>query len=119
MSIHHPRHHRIAAQHRGHHKIQAAIQDGFVAPRGICHYVVQRLVHPPHMVSGQAGGHRFDTFPFARQQQTGAIVFQWNATIGMPCGFRQALDICRKALFLWAWRFLFAHRTILHQFVIL
>ena len=70
------------------------------------------------MVSGQAGGHQFDTFPFARQQQTGAIVLQWNATIGMPCGFRQALDICRKALFLWAWRGFFAHRTILYEIVV-
>jgi hypothetical protein len=31
----------------------------------------------------------------------------------MPCGFGQALDICRKALYLWAWRSLFTHRTIL------
>jgi hypothetical protein len=28
----------------------------------------------------------------------------------VPCGLCQALDICRKALFLWAWRALFAHK---------
>jgi len=38
-------------------------------------------------------------------------------TICMPCGLRQSLDICRKALFLWGWRSLFAHKTILHQLV--
>jgi hypothetical protein len=42
-----------------------------------------------------------DAFPFAGQQQAGAIVFQRNMTIGVPCGFSQALDLCRKALFLW------------------
>jgi hypothetical protein len=26
----------------------------------------------------------------------------------MPCGFGQTLDLCRKALFLWAWHSLFA-----------
>jgi hypothetical protein len=33
----------------------------------------------------------------------------------MPCGFSQALKICRKALFLWAWRGFVGHETILHQ----
>jgi rieske iron-sulfur protein len=35
----------------------------------------------------------------------------------MSCGFRQAIHIGRKALLLWAWRGVFAHKTILHQFV--
>jgi hypothetical protein len=74
-------------------------------------------MHPSHVVSGKPRGHWFDALPFAGQQQTGAIVLQGRVTISMPCGFGQALDICRKAQFLWAWRSLFAHRTILHEIV--
>jgi hypothetical protein len=81
--------------------------------------MMQRLVHPSHIGAGEPRGHGFDAFPFARQQQAGAIVLQRNMTIGMSCGFRQALDICRKALLLWAWRGFFAHRTILHEIVVL
>ncbi len=116
--IHHPRQHWVVAQHRRDHAVQTAIQDGLIVPRSICHHMVQRLVHPSHIVASEPGGHGFDALPFAGQQQTGAIVLQWSMTIGMPCGFRQALDICRKALFLWAWRGFFAHRTILHEIVI-
>lgn len=76
--------------------------------------MVQRLVHPSQVVSTETGGHGFDAFPFPWQQQSRAVVLQWSVPIGMPCGFRQAPDICRKALFLRAWRGLFAHRTILH-----
>jgi hypothetical protein len=79
--------------------------------------MMQRLVHPTHMIAGESRGHGFDAFPFARQQQACAVVLQRNVTIGMSCGFGQALDICRKALFLWAWRNPFTHRTILHQIV--
>ena len=81
--------------------------------------MMERLMHAPHIGSAQPSGHRFDALAFAGQQEAGAIVLQWNLTIGMPCGFSQALNICRKALFLWAWRNLFAHRTILHEIVIL
>ena len=81
--------------------------------------MVQRLMHPSHVVRAESGGHGFDTFPFARQQQARAIVLQRSVTISMPCGFSQALNICRKAQFLQAWRGLFAHRTILHEIVIL
>jgi hypothetical protein len=77
--------------------------------------MVQRLVHPAHIVGCEPRGHGLDTLPFARQQKASAIILQWNVSIGMPCGFCQALDICRKALFLWAWRSLFGHRTILHD----
>jgi hypothetical protein len=81
--------------------------------------MVQRLVHPSDVIASEPCRHRLDAFPFAGQQQPSAIVLQWSVPIGMPCGFRQALDICRKALFLWAWHSLFAHRTILHEIVIL
>jgi hypothetical protein len=79
--------------------------------------MMQRLVHPSDVVGFQARGHGLDTFPFAGQQQAGARVPRRSMTIGMPCGFGQALDICRKAQFLWARRSLFAHRTILHEIV--
>jgi hypothetical protein len=36
----------------------------------------------------------------------------------MPCGFRQALYISRKASFLRAWRDFLAHKTILHSIVL-
>jgi hypothetical protein len=81
--------------------------------------MMQRLVHPSNIVGSEPGGHGLDTLPFAGQQQAGAIVPQRRVTIGMPCGFGQALDICRKALFLWAWRSLFAHTPILHEIVTL
>jgi hypothetical protein len=80
--------------------------------------MMQRLVHPSDVVASKPRGHGFNAFPLARQQQACAVVLQGNVPIGMPCGFRQALDICRKALFLWAWRGLFAHETILYQNVI-
>jgi len=113
--IDHPRHHRIPAQHGWDHKIQTAIQHRFITPWGIGDHMMQRLVHPPDIVGSKARGHGLDTLPFARQQKASAIILQWNVSIGMPCGFCQALDICRKALFLWAWRSLFGHRTILHD----
>jgi hypothetical protein len=59
--------------------------------------MMERLVHPSDVVASEPRGHRLDTFPFAGQQQAGAIVLQRSVTIGMPCGFRQAFDICRKA----------------------
>jgi len=76
-------------------------------------------VHPSHIVGSEPGGHGFDALAFAGQQQASAIVLQGSVTIGMPRGFCQALDICREALSLWAWRSLFTHRTILHEIVIL
>jgi hypothetical protein len=80
---------------------------------------MQRLVHPPDIVGCKPCGHGLDAFSFAGQQQAGAIVLQRSVTISMPCGFGQAFDICRKAQFLWAWHILFAHKTILHEIVIL
>jgi hypothetical protein len=35
----------------------------------------------------------------------------------VPCGFRQAIRVCRKAFLLWAWRGLRSHKTILHPIV--
>jgi len=117
--IDHPSHHRVTAQHGRDHSVQTPIQHRFITPGGIGDHMVQRLVHPAHIVSGKPRGHWLDALALAGQQQAGAVVLQRSVTIGVPCGFGQALDICRKALFLWAWRSLFAHRTILAQNVCL
>jgi hypothetical protein len=113
--IHHPSNHWFLAEHSGHYKIQASVQDGLVTPGGVGNHVMQRLMHAPDVIGSQSGGHRFDALALARQQQGGAVAFQRNVSVSVPCGFRQAIDICRKASFLWAWRDLFAHKTILQQ----
>jgi hypothetical protein len=57
-----------------------------------------------NIVRSQACCHGLDTLPFARQQQSDAVVLQWRVPIGMPRGVCQALNICREAPLLWAWR---------------
>jgi hypothetical protein len=95
--VYHPCHYRIAPQHRRDYKIQTAIQDSFVTPRGVGDHMMQRLVHASDIVACKPRGHGLDTLPFPGQQQAGAIVLQRSMTIGMPCGFGQALNIRRKA----------------------
>jgi hypothetical protein len=90
--------------HRGQHFPSYLRQHFLVVPGRIRYQVVQRLVHATHIVWGQPCGHRLDAFALARQQQTHAVVLQRRMPISMPCGFRQALNICRKASLLWAWR---------------
>jgi hypothetical protein len=87
--IYHPCDHRFTAQHCGKHKIQAAIQHRFVAPRDVCDQVMTRLVHPTHVVCCKACGHGFDALPFAGQQQAGAVVLQRSMAINVPCGVGQ------------------------------
>jgi hypothetical protein len=66
--------------------------------------MMQGLVHAPNVFRSQARSHRLDALALSRQQQTRTVVLQWNCSIGMPCGLRQAFHICPKALLLWAWR---------------
>src|SRR5215475_1368795 len=66
--------------------------------------MMHRLVHLPHIVWGEPRGHRFNALAFDRQQQSLAISLQWFTSVEVPCGLRQALNICRKAIFLGAWR---------------
>jgi hypothetical protein len=117
--IHHPCDYWFLAEHRRQHKIQTPIQNGFITPRGIGDHMMQRLMHASHVIGCQSRSHRLDALAFAGQQQARAVVLQRDVSISVPCGFRQALDICRKSLFLWARRSLFAHETILHQIVLL
>jgi hypothetical protein len=46
----------------------------------------------------------FDALAFPGQQQPSTVVLQRRVPIGMPRGVSQALDICREAPLLWAWR---------------
>ena len=87
-------------EQRGYNEIQTTIQDGFVTPRGVGDYVMKRLMHTPHIIGRQSGGHRFHALSFPWQQQTSAIVLQRKLSVSVPRGFCQALDICRKASFL-------------------
>src|ERR1051326_3255433 len=52
--------------------------------------MVQRLMHPPHVLARQTSSHGFNTFTFPRQQQPSAVILQWHHAISVPCGFRQA-----------------------------
>jgi hypothetical protein len=77
---------------------------------------MQRLVRAPDIVRSQARGHRLHALALTGQQQSRTIRFQRSATISVPCGFRQAIRVCRKALFLWAWRRRMSHKNILPRF---
>jgi hypothetical protein len=80
--------------------------------------MMERLMHPPHVIGSKFGSHRLDALAFQRQQQSLAVRFQRLTSVRVPCGFRQAIKICRKAFLLWAWRRGFAHETILYQNVL-
>ena len=80
---------------------------------------MQRLVRAPDIVRSQARGHRLHAFALTRQQQSRTVSFQRSVAIRVPCGFRQAIRVCRKTLFLWAWRGRMSHKNILHQFCFL
>jgi len=78
-------------------------QQHLVTPGGIGHHVMQRLVHPANVVGRQTRSHGLHALAFPGQQQARAIRFQRTDSVSVPCGVRQAIEICRKALLLWAW----------------
>jgi hypothetical protein len=94
-------------------------QNGFVAPGRIRYQMVQRLVRAPDIIRSHAGGYGLDALSLTRQQQSGTVSLHRSAAISVPCSFRQAIRVCRKALFLWAWRGRMSHKNILHQFCFL
>ena len=61
-------------------------------------------MHAANIVGSQACRHRLDTLAVSRQQQSRTVVLQRSVPIGVPRGISQALDICREAPLLWAWR---------------
>jgi hypothetical protein len=103
--VHDPGHDRTALLHDRQYIVAHAAKQGLIAPWGLGHHMVQRLVHAPDAVRGQTHGHRLDALTLSRQQQSGAIGLQGNSTIDMPCGLHQAVKIGRKALLPGAWRF--------------
>jgi len=114
--VHDPSRHRSVPGHRPENMLPRAFQNRFVAPRRIRYQMVQGLVRPPDIIGSQALGHRLDALALTRQQQSGAVSLHRRVAIHMPRGFRQAICVCRNALFLWAWRGRFSHKNILHQF---
>jgi hypothetical protein len=90
--------------HRRQNPTADLAQQRVVSPRRICHQMMQRLVHPPDIVGSQSRRHRLDALAFAWQQKSGAVGFQRTDPVGMPCGLRQAVEVCRKAFLLWAGR---------------
>jgi len=87
-------------QHRSPHLGQHLV----VVPWGVRHQVMERLVRAANIVWSQTRGHRLDTLALAGQQQPNAVVLQRRVPIGVPRGVCQALNICREAPLLWAWR---------------
>jgi hypothetical protein len=61
-------------------------------------------MHATNVVRSQARGHRLHTLALSGQQQSRAVILQRDVSIGMPRGIGQALNMCREAPLLWAWR---------------
>jgi hypothetical protein len=66
--------------------------------------MMERLMHATNIVGSQAGSHRFDALALSGQQQSLAVVLQGSVPVSVPRGVSQALDICREAPLLGAWR---------------
>ena len=89
-----------------------------IAPGRIGYHVMQRLMHPPHVVRRQAGCHWLHALAFSWQQQPCAIQLQRHRPVGVPRGLHQAIHISREAFLLRARRTLFAHKTNLYEIVL-
>src|SRR5215467_10038803 len=107
--IHHPSHYWSLAQHCWQYKIQSTVQHSLIIPRSIGDYMVQGLMHAADVVGGQTSSHRLNALTIAWKQESSAVILERNVSVSVPCGLGQALDICRKACFLWAWRALLTH----------
>jgi hypothetical protein len=66
--------------------------------------MMQGLARPLGVMGIQASCHWLDALALTGQQQTLAIVLQRRVPVFVPRGLRQALNICREAFLLWAWR---------------
>src|SRR6266487_572842 len=115
--VHDPSHDWTRVLHRRENVPAHLSQQCFVTPGSIGDYMMERLVGPSQVVGSQSGGHRLDTLPLTGKQQSLAIRLQRFDPIRVPCDLRQAIEVCRKAFLLWAWRRSCAHETILHQIV--
>lgn len=89
-------------QHPRKHAIRIPIQDYFPTPGRVADHMMQRLMHALHVVTIQSRGHRLHDLAFARRR---------DVAIRVPCGFRQANDICRRTFLLRARCGFFASST--------
>jgi hypothetical protein len=64
---------------------------------------VQRLSCGLNIMRTESRRHRLDALSLTWQQQTFAVVLQWPVSIFVSRGLRQAFQICRETLLLWAW----------------
>ena len=67
-----------------------------IAPRRIGHDVMQRLMHPSHVVRGQTRRHRLDALALTGQQQALGVILDGNHAIRVPGSFRQTLQVDRR-----------------------
>src|SRR5215813_12473233 len=118
--IHDPRDHRSSLLHAGQYMPAHLLQHDFVTPRCFRHQMMQGLARSLGVMGIQASCHWLDALTLTGQQQTPAIVLQRRVPVFVPRGARQAVDICREASLLWAWRGeVRSHKTILHENVLL
>jgi len=102
--IHDPGHHGPLLPHRWQHLIAHCLEQGFLAPGRLGHPMVQALAHWLDVLRVQTGRHRLNALALPGQQQSLAVVLQRCVPVFVPRGVGQALDICREASLLWAWR---------------
>src|ERR1700689_4648817 len=60
--------------------------------------MMQRLMHPPHVLRRQARRHRFYTLALPGKQESLAVVLQRNGSIHVGGRLRQAIEPSRQAL---------------------
>jgi hypothetical protein len=71
-----PCHDRFPLLHRSQYCIQRPIQQDFVIPGCVRDKMMQRLMHAPNIVRGQARRHRLHALTFSRQQQSRAVCLE-------------------------------------------
>ena len=102
--IHYPRHDRPLSQHGRKHCVQCAVEENLVIPGSIRHQMVQRLMHPAHMIRIQPRRHGLNALAFSRQKQSRAVRLEGNDSICMAGRLRQAVEVLREPFLLCAWR---------------
>lgn len=102
--INDPRHYWPLLLHCRQHLLPHLSQQSLIAPGGFGDHMMQRLAHGLDAAGIQTRRHRLDALPFARKQQSFAVILQRLLPVLVPRGLRQALHIGREAFLLWAWR---------------
>jgi hypothetical protein len=102
--IHYPRHNRLPTQQGWKHGVQRAVEENLVIPGSIRHQMVQRLMHPAHMIRIQPRGHGLNALALSRQKQSCAVCLERKDSICMAGRLRQAVEVPREPFLLCAWR---------------